>query len=70
MLIHLACKDSIAFLLVKKVDIFEEYTNFLDIFSKKSASIFSHHLNINKYMINLKASKQLTYELFYSLSLV
>lgn len=59
-----------ALLLVKKINISEKYTDFLDIFFKKSAAVFVNCLDINEYKIDLKPDKQLPYKQIYSLCLV
>lgn len=59
-----------AVLLVKKNSVSKEYTNFLDIFFKKSMVIFLNCLNINKYTINLELSKQSPYRLIYNLGFI
>lgn len=70
MLIDLAQKAQMSLLLANKVNISKEYTNFSDIFSKKSATVLPNFLNINKHTINLKSDKQPSYKLIYSLSLI
>ena len=70
MLIHIVQQAQITLLLVKKVSISEEYANFLDIFSKKSAIVLFEYSNINKHAIDLESSKQPSYKPVYSLSLV
>lgn len=57
MLIYLACKAQITLLLAKKVSVFKEYADFLDIFSKKSIIMLSDYFNINKHTIDLKTGK-------------
>lgn len=59
-----------ALLLAKKIGIPKKYTDFSDIFSKKSAAVFPDHLDINKHTINLEPGKQLLYKQIYSLGLV
>lgn len=59
-----------ALLLTKKVCISKKYTNFSNIFSKKFVTILLNCSDINKYIINLKPSKQLFYKLIYSLGSV
>lgn len=66
-LIYLASKASIALLLAQKVNVSKEYTNFWDIFFKKSAVVLLNYTNINKYAINLKPDKQPSYKSIYSL---
>lgn len=69
-LIHTAPKAQIAWLLAKKINIPKEYTDFSDVFSKKSIIILLNCSNINKHIINLKPSKQLPYRPIYNLSIV
>lgn len=58
-------------LLAKKISIPEKYTDFLDIFSKKSIAVLFNNLDINKEcIIDLKSNKQLLYRPIYSLGLV
>lgn len=52
------------------MNIFDKYTNFLDVFFKKSVAVFSKYLDMNKHIINLKPDKQLFYRSIYSLDLV
>lgn len=73
-LIYLAQKAQIALqialLLAKKVSISKEYTDFSDIFFKKSSEVPPNFLNINKHMISLELSKQQPYEPIHNLNLV
>lgn len=57
-------------LLAKAVNVFKEYANFLDVFSKKSTVLLSDCLNINKPKIDLKASKQPPSRSIYNLGLI
>lgn len=57
-------------LLAEVVSVSKKYTNFINVFFKKSAVILLNYLNINNYVINLESSKQLLYRLIYSLSSV
>lgn len=43
--------------MAKKISISKEYTDFLDVFSKKSAAMLLKRLNIHEYAINLEPSK-------------
>lgn len=54
MFIYPDCKAQIALLLAKKISVFEKYANFLDVFSKESATMLSDCLDISKYRINLE----------------
>lgn len=56
-LIYLACEAQIALLLAEKISIAKEYTNFLEVFSKKSIVILLNCLDINKHAINLVLGK-------------
>ncbi len=67
MLIHLAQKAQIASLIAKKVIMLAEYLDFVDIFSKKSATELFQRSNINEYLVDLKFGKQLLYGSIYSL---
>lgn len=44
-----------------------EYSDFTNVFSDKLAAILQEHIEINTHPINLEESKQLPYELIYSL---
>lgn len=68
--IYLVQKAQQVLLLVKKISIFKEYTDFLDVISKKTVVVLSERLVINKYTINLKLGKQQFYRPIYSLGLV
>lgn len=57
MLIHLTQKAQIILLLVKKVIILTKYSDFINVFSKKSPVKFPKHIVINKHLINLELSK-------------
>lgn len=59
MSIYLTWKAQIALLGAEKVTILAKYLNFIDIFSKKSATKLSKRFIINKYLINLEPDKQL-----------
>ena len=68
--IYLAKEAQIALLFVKKVTVPEEYSDFADVFSKKSAEVLPKRMEINKYAIKLQKSKQLSYGPIYSLGLI
>lgn len=70
MLINLVQKVEIIFLLAKEIIVIKEYLNFIDIFFKKLMVILPKFFNINKYVIDLKLDKQLSYKLFYNLELI
>lgn len=57
MLIYLAQKAQMFWLLAKKVIIILEYTDFLAVFFKKSIAVLLKYSNINKYAIDLKLNK-------------
>lgn len=57
-------------LLVKKIKISIEYTDFLDVFLKESAIILFKHLDINEYVIYSELDKQPPYRPIYSLGSV
>lgn len=66
-LIYLVCKAQITLVLAKKINIFKKYTNFENIFFKKSVIVLLNHLNINKHIIDLKPGKKPSYRPIYSL---
>ena len=70
MTIHPARKAQIALLLAKKVTVLAKYSDFADVFSKKSAEILSKCIGINKHAIELKDGMQPPYGPIYSLGLV
>ena len=67
MTIHLAQEAQIALLLAKKVTVLVKYSDFADIFWKKSAEVLPEYTRINKHVIKLENSKQPLYEPIYSL---
>lgn len=67
MSIYLAWNAKMALLLAEKVSIPKKYTNFLDIFFKKSAAKLSNRSDISKHTINLEPSNQPIYKQIYSL---
>lgn len=65
MLIHLAYKAQTALLIAKKMTILIKYLDFIDFFSRKSATKLLKYFDINKRVIDLKTDKQLSYRLIY-----
>ena len=57
LIIHPAQKAHIAWLLVKKVTVLEEYPDFANVFLKKLAEILPKRMEINKYAIELQEGK-------------
>lgn len=57
MLIYLACEAQIGLLLAKNVSVFKEYSDFIDIFSKKSVAVLLNYLDINNHAIKLEPGK-------------
>ena len=70
MSIHLARKSQIALLIAKKVTVLAKYSDFANIFSKKSSEMLLKYAGINGYAIKLENSKQPFYRPSYSLSSV
>lgn len=66
-MIYPACKAQITLLMVREVTILAKYSDFLDIFSKKSVTELLKHFVINKHSINLELSKQPSYSPIQSL---
>ena len=58
MTIHLAWKPQIALLLAKEVTISAKYSDFTDVFLKKSAEVLPERTGINDYAIKLEDGKQ------------
>lgn len=56
-LISLAWKAKSDLSLAKKIRVAKEYTDFFDIFFKKSTIAISNYLDINKHAINSKLGK-------------
>ena len=54
MTIYLAQKAQIALLLAKEVTVLREYTDFIKVFSKKSAKMLPKRTGINEHIIKLK----------------
>lgn len=71
-IIDLACKAHIALLKTNKVfiTISIKYSDFTDVFSKKSTAKLSEYNKINTLVINLEEDKQSLYRLIYSLKLM
>ena len=67
MTIHPAREAQLALLLAKKVTVPTEYSDFADIFSKKSANVLSEQTEANEHAIKLEEGKQLPYGPIYSL---
>ena len=67
MSIYLAQKVQIALLIVEKVNVPAEYSDFADVFSKESAEVLPKHIKINKYAIKLENKKHPSYGPIYSL---
>lgn len=54
MLVHLAKKAQIVFLLIKKVTILEKYFNFLDVFLKEKVLMLLKQTKLNEHAIKMK----------------
>ena len=67
MTIHLARKAQLALLLVKKVTVLAEYSNFADMFSEQSANVLPERIGVNEHAIKLEEGKQPPYRPIYSL---
>ena len=67
MMIYLAREEQIVLLLAKEVTVSAEYTNFINVFSKKSAEMLPERTGINEHAIELEEGKQPPYKLIYSL---
>lgn len=68
-IVYLSYRTQIAFFISNDilVEISKEYTEYADVFSKEVATELPKYIRINGYPINLEKSKQLFYELIYSL---
>ena len=68
--IHLFCKPQISSLIAKETPtkVFNEYINFVDVFSSNLASKLPKHTGINDYTIKLVDGQQPPYKLIYSLN--
>lgn len=70
MTIYPAREVQIALLLIKEVIMSTRYTDFADVFSKKSVKVLPKTININNHTIKFVDSKQPLYELMYNLNLI
>ena len=52
--IYLAKKTQIALLIIKKVQISSEYSDFLNVFLEKKVLVLSTAINLNKHVIKLQ----------------
>ena len=68
--VHPNKEAQIASLLTKKVKIPDNYSDFVDIFSKKKALILPKCIELNEHTIDLENGKQALYGPIYSLGLV
>ena len=66
MSIYLAWQAQITLLLTKKVGVHKKYSDFSDVFFKKSAIVMLKYLDINEHVIDLEPGKQLFYRPIYS----
>ena len=55
-------------MLAKEITVLAKYSDFADVFFKKSAKMLPKRTRINKHIIELKDGKQPPYEIIYSLS--
>ena len=67
MSIHLAQKTQIALLIAEKVNMPAQYSDFANVFLKKSAKVFPEYTEINKHAIELEDGKQPPYGPIYRL---
>ena len=68
--IHPNRAAQIAFLLNKKVNIPDKYSDFANVFLEKKALVLSKRTKLNEHAIDLESDKQPSYGLIYSLGLV
>ena len=68
MSIHLARKAQLALLLTKKVTVPVKYSDFADVFSKKSANVLPERTGVNEHAIELEEGKQPPYGPIYILA--
>ena len=70
--VHPDHEVQIAALIINKapITIPAEYSDFADVFSKKSVAVLTKHTEINTHGIDLKKVKQPSYKPIYSLGLV
>ena len=69
-LIHPDKVAQIAFLLIEKITIPDEYSDFADFFSEKKALVLLKQIDLNEHAIKLEDDKQPPYGPIYSLGLV
>ena len=67
-IIYLVWEAQIASLLAKNVAVLAKYSDFANMFSKKSPEVLSEHTEINKYVIKLENGKQPPYGPIYRLN--
>ena len=65
--IHSARKAQFALLLTKEVTVQTEYSDFANVFLKKSANVLPEQTEVNKQAIKLEKSKQQLYRPIYNL---
>lgn len=65
--IHPVRDAQIASLLAKRLTVLAEYSDFADVFSKKSANVLPEQTGVNKYAIEVEKSKQPPYGPIYNL---
>ena len=70
MSIHPARNAQLALLLTQKVTVLTKYSDFVDVFLKKLANVFSEQTGSNKHAIKLEKGKQPAYGPTYSLKQV
>lgn len=72
MKVHLDCKVQIATLIIDKIPIIipTKYSNFDNVFFKKSTIVLPEHIEINTNAINLEKSKQPLYQPIHSLGIL
>ena len=66
MTIYPVRKAQMALLLAKKVNVLVKYSDFVDVFSKKSANLLPEQIGVNEHIIELEKGKQSPYEPIYS----
>ena len=57
MTMHPARKAQLALLSAKEVTVLAKYSDFADVFSKKSANVLSEQTKVNKHLIELEEGK-------------
>ena len=70
MTIHPDKKTQITSLLIEKVTVLAEYSDFADILSKESTELLLEQTGVNEHAIELEKDKQPPYNLIYSLGLL